>query len=447
MFCPTMLKLRELYRTAALLALITIYYNIAEGVISVWFGAADETLSLFGFGLDSFVEVISGIGIWHMVRRLGHGETADRDPFERRALQITGGGFYLLAGGLVATALVSFFEHHRPVTTKWGIVVSLISIVAMQALIHYKVKVGTALNSPAILADAANLSFLRHALDQLQAESIAVPPFSLKYLRKGHAIHFRCQHPEVQRMRIDVMSRMRGVDPFPALWKRRVTIELPDGTVCDLISLPDLVQAKKTQRDKDWPMIRRLVEAHYFQNSQDPTPARITFWLMQLRTPELLISLAASYPSRCDRLMQARPAILAALSGKQQDLEQALMDEEQVEHVDAEPLHRGVVRPQGRVATVVVVPHLRRHEHVLARDVTRGQRAPHPRLVAVEPGGVDVAVADLERATPGRVDLGVGHLPDSEAELRDREPRRRGVSERQGGKGVRRHDFTVPTSR
>jgi divalent metal cation (Fe/Co/Zn/Cd) transporter len=155
MFCPTMLRLRELYRTAALLALITIFYNIAEGVISVWFGVADETISLFGFGLDSFVEVISGIGIWHMVKRLGHGETADRDPFERRALQITGGAFYLLAGGLVATAIISFFEHHRPVTTTWGIVVALVSIVAMQALIHYKVKVGTALNSPAILADAA----------------------------------------------------------------------------------------------------------------------------------------------------------------------------------------------------------------------------------------------------------------------------------------------------
>ncbi|MBT0652057.1 cation transporter [Geobacter luticola] len=150
-----MLRLRELYRTAALLALITIFYNIAEGVISVWLGAADETISLFGFGLDSFVEVISGIGIWHMVRRLGHGETADRDPFERRALTITGGAFYLLAGGLLATAVISFFERHRPVTTTWGIVVALVSIVAMQALIHYKVKVGTALNSPAILADAA----------------------------------------------------------------------------------------------------------------------------------------------------------------------------------------------------------------------------------------------------------------------------------------------------
>src|SRR5512141_3180539 len=107
MFCQKMLELKELYRRATMLALITIYYNIAEGVVSVWFGAADETISLFGFGLDSFVEVISGIGIWHMVRRLGRGEVPDRDPFERRALQITGGSFYLLAGGLVATALVS----------------------------------------------------------------------------------------------------------------------------------------------------------------------------------------------------------------------------------------------------------------------------------------------------------------------------------------------------
>jgi divalent metal cation (Fe/Co/Zn/Cd) transporter len=155
MFCPTMLRLRELYRTAVLLALITIYYNIAEGVISVWFGAADETISLFGFGLDSFVEVISGIGIWHMVRRLGRGEVTDRDPFERRALQITGGSFYLLAAGLVATALVTIYRGHHPVTTRWGIVVALVSIIAMQALVHYKVKVGAALNSPAILADAA----------------------------------------------------------------------------------------------------------------------------------------------------------------------------------------------------------------------------------------------------------------------------------------------------
>jgi len=129
----------------------------------------------------------------------------------------------------------------------------------------------------AIIADAANLARLRKALAELQAEPIAVPPAALKFLRRGHAIHFRCQHPEALRMRVDVMSKMRGVDSFPRLWKRRTTIELPDGTKCDLLSLPDLVQAKKTQRDKDWPMIRRLVEAHYFQNRAKPNPAQIRF--------------------------------------------------------------------------------------------------------------------------------------------------------------------------
>ena len=73
MFCDKMLRLQALYRTAALLALITIYYNIAEGVVSVWFGAEDETIALFGFGLDSFVEVIFGIGIIRIPTRSSDG--------------------------------------------------------------------------------------------------------------------------------------------------------------------------------------------------------------------------------------------------------------------------------------------------------------------------------------------------------------------------------------
>lgn len=155
MLCDKFLRLQELYRKAALLALITIGYNIVEGVVSVGFGAADETLSLFGFGLDSFVEVISGVGIWHMVRRLRQGEEEKRDSFERRALRITGGAFYLLAAGLVVTAALSIYAGHRPETTVWGIVVSVVSISFMWLLLHHKTRVGKALNSPAILADAA----------------------------------------------------------------------------------------------------------------------------------------------------------------------------------------------------------------------------------------------------------------------------------------------------
>ena len=180
----------------------------------------------------------------------------------------------------------------------------------------------------AILADAANLARLRKALAELQAEPIAVPPFAIKHLRGGHAIHFRCQHPEAFQMRVDVMSKMRGVDAFSKLWKRRTTLEIPGGEKCDLLSLPDLVQAKKTQRDKDWPMIRRLVEAHYFQNQTKPKPAQIRFWFQELRTPELLAELARRYPAICRRLAKERSLLAHVDAGELVTLEQALLAEE-----------------------------------------------------------------------------------------------------------------------
>jgi len=145
----------RLYRAANILALITIYYNILEGIFSVGFGASDETFALFGFGLDSFVEVISGVGVWHMIRRIRKAGNAGPDAFERRALQITGTAFYTLAAGLIITGGLSLFQGHEPETTFWGIVIALISICSMWLLIHYKVKVGKALDSQAILADAA----------------------------------------------------------------------------------------------------------------------------------------------------------------------------------------------------------------------------------------------------------------------------------------------------
>ncbi|HEX5218413.1 MAG TPA: hypothetical protein VFZ59_02510 [Verrucomicrobiae bacterium] len=183
----------------------------------------------------------------------------------------------------------------------------------------------------AILADAVNLARLRKALAELQAEPIAVPPFEMKFLRRGHAIHFRCQHPAALRMRVDVMSKMRGVDSFAKLWKRRTTLQIPGNEKCDLLSLPDLVQAKKTQRDKDWPMIRRLVEAHYFENQLKPKPAQIRFWFQELRTPELLIELAGRCPAICRRLAARRPLLRHAQTGKAARLEQALKAEETAE--------------------------------------------------------------------------------------------------------------------
>lgn len=146
---------KNLYIRANFLALFTIFYNLVEGGASVWLGAADETLALFGFGVDSFIEVISAIGVWHMLRRIRNNGGETRDEFEQRALRITGVAFYVLSAGLVLTAGMSLYGQHRPETTLWGIVVSLLSVSFMWYLIRQKTKVGTELDSPAILADAA----------------------------------------------------------------------------------------------------------------------------------------------------------------------------------------------------------------------------------------------------------------------------------------------------
>ena len=78
-------------------------------------------------------------------------------------------------------------------------------------------------------------------------------------------------------------------------------------------------------------MIRRLVEAHYFQNSVKPNPAQIRFWLQELRTPELLMELAQRHTTLCRRLVSKRPLLAHAALGEMKKLERALMAEESIE--------------------------------------------------------------------------------------------------------------------
>src|SRR5690606_5121507 len=145
----------KLFRVAQWLAIATIVYNILEGLVSVYFGFEDESLALFGFGIDSFIEVLSGVGIAHMIFRIKRQPDGSRAKFERTALRITGTAFYLLVAGLLVTSGYNFLTKHQPETTHVGIIISLISIAVMWALIYGKTRVGTQLESKAILADAA----------------------------------------------------------------------------------------------------------------------------------------------------------------------------------------------------------------------------------------------------------------------------------------------------
>ncbi|HET6846597.1 MAG TPA: cation transporter [Anaerolineales bacterium] len=144
----------RLWQSALWLAIFTITYNLLEGVVSVYFGVQDEALTLFGFGVDSFIEVISGIGILVMVLRIRRSPDTQRSGFERTALRVTGGSFYALAVGLAATAVYNITTGHKPETTVPGVIIALISIAVMWALVWGKRRTGVALSCSPILADA-----------------------------------------------------------------------------------------------------------------------------------------------------------------------------------------------------------------------------------------------------------------------------------------------------
>ena len=142
------------YSQAFRLSLFTIFYNIMEGLLSMYLGYMDETLTLFGFGADSFIEVMSGIGIAVMIIRIRKNPESQRSGFETMALRITGTAFYMLTVALLAGIIVNIIQGHKPETTLWGIMISLVSIAVMTWLMLAKRKVGKKLNSGPILADA-----------------------------------------------------------------------------------------------------------------------------------------------------------------------------------------------------------------------------------------------------------------------------------------------------
>jgi divalent metal cation (Fe/Co/Zn/Cd) transporter len=142
------------YRTAFVLSLFTIAANVVEGLVSMGLGAQDETLALFGFGVDSFIEVVSAVGIVVMILRIRRNPETPRSQFEVTALRITGTAFYLLTAGLVLGAAVNLLTGRSPESTAWGVVVSLVSISVMTGLVLAKRSVGRRLKSAPILADA-----------------------------------------------------------------------------------------------------------------------------------------------------------------------------------------------------------------------------------------------------------------------------------------------------
>ena len=179
---------QKLYNFALYLSLFTIVYNIVEGIFSTFVGFSDQSLTLFGFGVDSFIETISGIGIAAMIFRIANNPSSSKSIFEISALKITGWSFYILSGGLVISSILSVISGKQPDSTFWGVVISLISIIVMLFLIYYKKRVGHALDSKAIIADAHCAVVCVYMSITLLASSFLYEMFSLPYVDAAGAL-------------------------------------------------------------------------------------------------------------------------------------------------------------------------------------------------------------------------------------------------------------------
>lgn len=182
-----------------------------------------------------------------------------------------------------------------------------------------------------VLCNDKNLKQLQKALNALKAELIYVPPLEAEYLERGHACHFRCKAKDVQNLRIDIISKLRGCEPFEKLWERRNKVKLKGNGIVNIIGLFDLVQSKKTQRDKDWLMLKRLVEDDIISNKDNPSEEKIRWWFLETRSAETLVSLAKKYPEIAKECVNERPLLSYAVSLDLKVLNSKLYEEEAME--------------------------------------------------------------------------------------------------------------------
>ena len=135
---------------------LTVGWNIAEGLIAVGAGIAAGSIALIGFGVDSFVETISGaVLIWRLsAEASGQLDEEAVERVEQRAERLVGAAFLILAAYVGFEAVRSLLTNEEPQPSPIGIVLTAVSILVMLWLARAKRATGLALESRALVADA-----------------------------------------------------------------------------------------------------------------------------------------------------------------------------------------------------------------------------------------------------------------------------------------------------
>ncbi|MDO8610645.1 MAG: cation transporter [bacterium] len=134
------------------LSYFTVIYNIIEGVVSIFFGSSLNTISLVGFGFDSFIESISGsVVIWKTKK--GATNSHD-DPIEAKAIKLISFSFFILAGYVLYESVQKLLTYEVPHQSWLGVAIASISIVVMLGLYYQKKRIGLTTHNRALVADS-----------------------------------------------------------------------------------------------------------------------------------------------------------------------------------------------------------------------------------------------------------------------------------------------------
>lgn len=144
----------KLHKKALSLSYFTVGYNILEGIVSIFAGLLASSIALIGFGLDSFVESLSGsVMVWRFRK---HGKISEEEEkiIEKKATRLIAYTFFILSAYVLYESVKKLYFREIPKPSLLGITIAIISIIVMPVLFYMKYQTGKLINSKSLAADS-----------------------------------------------------------------------------------------------------------------------------------------------------------------------------------------------------------------------------------------------------------------------------------------------------
>ena len=143
-----------LHKKALLSEYFTVGWNVVEGIVAIVAGVVAGSIALVGFGLDSYIEVASGVVLIWRLRKHGFNNDEEEEAAEKKAIFFVGATFLLLAVYVTYESGKKLFLQEQPDESLIGIILAIVSLIVMPLLAFYKKQIATEINSRALRADA-----------------------------------------------------------------------------------------------------------------------------------------------------------------------------------------------------------------------------------------------------------------------------------------------------